>query len=226
MTREQEIIASKYFGKHVTGGKALVTFIAAVLLAAAPIIIGVRFWSFIPETVITGITDMQGKDDSMPRAVLVFGVPLLFVILTVICHAQLWLHQKLNRLPKTPIRLLGRWVMPVISVFACCRMQLSAAGQSFDLPFAAELAVGVILILLGSRAFDARLNAAEYKRRSGDRQALVSRSVGSALIAAGFIIILPLMLGVTSLLINFIAGIVAVMPFIVFSILKIKVSLI
>jgi hypothetical protein len=44
-------------------------------------LLGLRLWELIPPVVQTGLVSAEGLDDSMPRAVLVFGVPGLFCLL-------------------------------------------------------------------------------------------------------------------------------------------------
>ena len=73
LTREQEREASRYFGKHVTPAKAAVSLCFALLTAASPMLLGLHLWKQIPEIVETGLTAINGEDDSIPRAVLVFG---------------------------------------------------------------------------------------------------------------------------------------------------------
>ena len=154
LTREQEREASRYFGKHVTPAKALVSLCFALLTAASPMLLGLHLWKQIPEIVETGLTTVGGEDDSLPRAVLVFGLPGLMCVLTLICHGQLWLHQKTGRLPPAPIRITGRWSIPVISVLLCSFWHRRAAGLQAELSFFLPCLLALLLILLGAHFFD------------------------------------------------------------------------
>lgn len=58
---------------------------------------------------------MDGRDDSMPRALVVFGIPGLMCLLNLIVHTQLYLNQQRMTLPKTFVRLFGRWGFTVLS---------------------------------------------------------------------------------------------------------------
>ena len=154
LTREQEREASRYFGKRVTPAKAAVSLCFALLTAASPMLLGLHLWEMIPEIVETGLTAVNGEDDSIPRAVLVFGVPGLMCVLTLICHGQLWLHQKAERLPPTPIRITGRWSIPVISVLLCSFWLCRAAGQPTEFSYFLPCLLALVLILLGAHFFD------------------------------------------------------------------------
>ena len=152
LTREQEREASRFFGRHVSAPKALALFVASVLCCALPMLLGLRLWDGIPEIVKTGIITLEGEDDSMPRAVLVFGVPGLFVLLDLICHGQLWIHQKREELPPKAARLIGRWGIPVVGTLLCPFWIQRAAGEPVTgYPFCA---LGLLLLLTGAHFFD------------------------------------------------------------------------
>jgi len=154
LTREQEREASRYFGRHVTPVKAAVSLCFALLTAASPMLLGLHLWKQIPEIVETGLTAINGEDDSIPRAVLVFGLPGLMCVLTLISHGQLWLHQKAERLPPTPIRITGRWSIPVISVLLCSFWLARAAGEATEFSSFLPCLLALLLILLGAHFFD------------------------------------------------------------------------
>ena len=150
----QEREASRIFGRHVTGQKAIVTLVFSLLTAATPMLLGLRLWDQIPLIVETGLIGSDGTDDSLPRAVLVFGIPGLMCLLNLICHGQLWIHQKAGKIPPTPIRLLGRWTIPVISVLLCSFWIGRAAGLDTPMAFFIPSLLALLLLLLGAHFFD------------------------------------------------------------------------
>ncbi len=154
LTREQERAASRRFGRRVSDGKALFSLLFSLLCCAAPMLLGQRLHDAIPPVVATGLTGADGTDDSLPRAVLIFGVPGLFCLLDFVCHAQLRIHQRAERLPPTPVRLLGRWTLPVLSVLLCSFWILRAAGETPDLRFYLPCALGLLLLLCGANFYD------------------------------------------------------------------------
>jgi hypothetical protein len=154
MTREQERAASRYLGQHVSRRKALCSVLASLLVCLLPMLVGLRLWEEIPEIVRTGLIDTEGADDSMPRAVLVFGVPGLMAVLNLVCHAQLWLHQKAERLPPMSVRLLGRWGIPVIAALLCPFWMLRAAAQSPTAAWFIPCVPALLLLLIGAHFLD------------------------------------------------------------------------
>lgn len=154
MTREMEIESARMFGKHVAKEKAILLFVVTMIACAMPMQLGVRLWDKIPEIVETGLIGMDGKDDSLPRAAVVFLVPGLMCLLNLICHGQLWFNQKRMTLPNTPVRLVGRWGFPVISVFFCSGLMLESAGGGLTLTFLTPCVLGLVLLMLGGHMWD------------------------------------------------------------------------
>ena len=194
LTREQEREASRFFGQHVSFPKALSALLAALLCCLSPTLLGLRLWEAIPPIVPTGLISTEGLDDSMPRAVLVFGVPGLFAVLTLICHGQLWLHQKAQKLPPLSVRLLGRWTLPVLAVLLCPLWLLHAAGETVTGRFYLPCALALLLLCLGAHFFDCaresrfafRLKSIVYKEAAWRR---THRAASLAWMAAGLLLL-------------------------------------
>ena len=194
LTRKQEQAASLRFGQHVSPRKALLTALGTTLCCALPMLLGLRLWGQIPAIVETGLIGPGGVDDSMPRAVLVFAVPGLGCVLNGITHAQLWLHQRAQKVPPTPIRVLGRWTLAPITVLLSSLWILHAAGETMDLRFLLPCVLGLLLLILGGRFLDLprdsalgfRLEKIRYDQRKWD---LTHLTAGICWMAAGLLVI-------------------------------------
>ena len=199
LTREQEIVASKIFGRHVDQKKAILLFVGALILAACPMIMGARLYDRIPEIVETGLVSVTGEDDSLPRWALVFLLPGIFTLGTIICHAQLWICQKKQKLPPTTVRLLGRWTVAVISVF----FSSWAISRGADFPlsgmFYIYLLLACILLIAGGHFYGCSKDAAvairsDFTKLRDRNWNAVHNSVGLCCFAAGIIICFAAML--------------------------------
>jgi len=103
----------------------------------------------------TGLIGMDGKDDSLPRAAVVFALPGLMCLLNLICHGQLYGYQKRMATPPAKFRLVGRWGFPVISVLFCSGMIMESAGrQALSMPFVTPCVLGLLLMILGGHMWD------------------------------------------------------------------------
>ena len=221
MSREMEITGSKMFGKHISRQKRLILLSVTLLACAMPMVMGARFWNDIPELVSSGLIGMDGKDDSLPRWVVAFGLPGLMCLLNAIAHGQLWVHQNRMTLPPTHIRLTGRWGFPVISVIFCSGMIRQSLGQTpLPIYFLSPCIIGLLLLILGGQMWECPQNAKvalrfSFTQCSEQAWFAVHRAAGGAWMTAGLLTIFSVM--VTSGLVPFIAVLVAasiVAPFI------------
>lgn len=143
-------------GRHVSREKGAVLLAVTLAVCALPMFLGIRLWDSIPATVSTGLIGPDGKDDSLPRAAVVFVLPGLMCLLNLITHVRLWMSQRRMTPPKPYIRLMGRWGFPVLSLFFCGGVTLYSAGGGFSPVFVALCALGLGLMLLGCRLWERR----------------------------------------------------------------------
>jgi hypothetical protein len=153
-SREMEIQAARMFGKQMSKEKRRVLLAVTLIACALPMAMGARRWSDIPAIVPSGLIGSSGKDDSIPRWMVAFGLPGILCLLDVIAHFMLQFNQKRQTLPPAASRLIGRWGFPVISVLFCSGMILEAVGQELTLPFLTPCVLGLFLLLLGSHMWD------------------------------------------------------------------------
>ncbi len=154
--RSLEHEAAALWGKHVSRRKGIALIFASTLACALPMILGGRLWEKIPEIVSSGLIGLDGKDDSLPRWIVCFGIPGLMCILNVITHGQLLYNQSRGTMPPKSSRLLGRWGFPFISVIFCSGliMQKSGAENVLPIPFLVPCVLGLAEMLLGSHMID------------------------------------------------------------------------
>lgn len=155
----KEAQAARLFGQHVSGEKACALLLVTMAVCMLPVAAGLRLWDSIPEIVETGIIRFDGADDSMPRWLVVFGIPGLLGVLNLISHIQLYLNQLRMTMPKLFIRMLGRWGGPVLSTVISNAAVFGAAKQPVPFAYAASCALGLALLLLGSHMLGCPQNA-------------------------------------------------------------------
>ena len=194
MTRKQEKAAGKLFGKYVTREKALVLAVMTTLVCLMPILTGLRLWDKIPEIVRTGLIGKNGADDSMPRGVLVFGIPGLMAVLNCICHGQLYLNQKAQKLAPQASRIVGRWGFPVLSSVFASGCAFSAAGEKLTAGYVLPCLLALTLLLLGSHFFDCKRESKiafhfTYMEYSAELWRKTHRLAGVGWMTAGLIVL-------------------------------------
>lgn len=125
LSREDEITGAKLFGKHASPEKRRALLIVTLAACALPMLLGLRLWDKIPEVVETGLIGPDGMDDSLPRWMVALGMPAFMCLMDTIAHAQLHFNQKRMTIPSSPVRLVGRWGFPILSVIFCSGLILS-----------------------------------------------------------------------------------------------------
>lgn len=199
-SRQAEMEGARLFGRHVSRTKGRLLLAVTLVCCALPVILGLRLWDEIPEIVETGLIGADGKDDSLPRAAVVFALPGLMCVLDLLAHYQLLVNQRRMTVPKPYVRLVGRWGFPIISVLFCGGMMLQSAGRAWDLPFVAPCVLGLLLLLLGSHLFDCPRDARvslgfALAGRPGADWDGVHRFTGGVWLAAGLLAIAGTMAG-------------------------------
>lgn len=200
---------ARLFGKHVSKQKAGVLLVATLIACALPMVLGIRLWNEIPEIVSSGLIGMDGKDDSLPRAAVVFALPGLMCLLNLICHGQLYGYQKRMEVPPAKFRLVGRWGFPVISVLFCSGMILQSAGRpALSLSFVTPCVLGLLLMMLGGHMWDCPQDAKialrfSFTENSEPAWRAVHRFAGWLWLAAGLLVIAETMVisGTTAMIV-------------------------
>ncbi len=206
-SREERMIeaeGARIFGKHVSKEKGIALLAASLLACALPMALGARMWAQIPEIVESGLIGPDGKDDSIPRWMVAFGLPGLMCLLNFLAHMQLWLNQKHMTVPKPAVRLVGRWGFPILSVIFCSGMIRQSVGEkALTLPFVAPCALGLLLMLLGSHMWDCPKDARLALRIGGCEHndaawKALHRFAGVVWLAAGLVVIAGVMVTSTA----------------------------
>lgn len=168
LSREDEITGAKLFGKHASPEKRRALLIVTLAACALPMLLGLRLWDKIPEVVETGLIGPDGMDDSLPRWMVALGMPAFMCLMDTIAHAQLHFNQKRMTIPSSPVRLVGRWGFPILSVIFCSGLIFQSAGQKvLQLSFVTPCVLGLLLLLLGSHMFDCPMDSKLALRFSG-----------------------------------------------------------
>ena len=133
------------------------TLIIASIVTLLPVLIGICFWSRLPDTIATHFGTNNQADGFSSKPVAVFGLPLL-------CLAVLWAGavvtandpRKQNISPK--MFTLGLWIAPIVSLIAAAVMYPVNLGYAVDISYVGGLAMGLLLIIVGNYAPKARQN--------------------------------------------------------------------
>lgn len=138
----------------LSGKNGTLLLLAALAVCALPLLLGLRLWEQMPEQVPSGFTGPSGIEDTISRPAVVFGLPVLMCAMDLVAYWELSTANRRKGPPSTPIRLLGRWGFPFMSVVFCAGMMFQAAGRTLAMPYLIPGACGLLLMILGSYILD------------------------------------------------------------------------
>lgn len=119
------------------------------IVCLLPIILSLVLYDDLPEYVAVH-WDMAGNpDNNIPKAVAVFGLPVLFMIINIFVQ---WM---VNRDPKRAntsrgLQTFSAWLLPLISVVLVPIMLFIAMGADIPIILIASAIVGIILMVCGN----------------------------------------------------------------------------
>ena len=131
----------------------IITSIVTIL----PVLIGIIYWDRLPDVMATHFGINNEADGFSSKAFAVFGLPAVLL-------AMLWLgalvisHDPKRQNISPKMFSLGLWIAPVVSLVVAATMYPVNLGYELDITFFAELALGLMFIIIGNYLPKARQN--------------------------------------------------------------------
>lgn len=117
------------------------TLILTSIICLLPIIPGLLLWDQLPDQLAIHWNAAGEPDNFGPKTLVVFGLPLLLCALNLIVR----LRQSADQTP----RMLGTWLIPVISLILVPVTLLSGLGVGVPVTVIVSLLIGALLIIIG-----------------------------------------------------------------------------
>ena len=133
------------------------TLIIASIVTVLPALIGILCWDRLPDVMATHFGTNNEADGFSSKAFAVFGLPaVLLAILWLVAFVTSNDPKRQNISPK--MFTLGLWIAPVVSLVIAATMYPVNLGYAVDIPFFAELLLGLLFIVVGNYLPKARQN--------------------------------------------------------------------
>ena len=133
------------------------TLIIASIVTVLPALIGILCWDRLPDVMATHFGINNEADGFSSKAFAVFGLPaVLLAILWLVAFVTSQDPKRQNISPK--MFTLGLWIAPVVSLVIAATMYPVNLGYAVDIPFFAELLLGLLFIVVGNYLPKARQN--------------------------------------------------------------------
>ena len=124
-------------------------FIITSFMCLLTILFGVVVWDKLPETMAIHFDMYNNPDNFAPRGFVVFGLPVLMVLLQAFCcfvnDINAYKHGERKK-----FSTITKWIIPIMTVILQTFTLGYGLGWNFDVRIVAALIVGGVLIVIGN----------------------------------------------------------------------------
>lgn len=125
------------------------TMVITSLICILPILFGALMYNKLPEQIPTHWNFNGEIDDYSSKATTVFILPIFMLVLNIITNVTLNNDPKKRNMAK-PIVLLGKWTVPIVTVFCVSISLLTAMGIEIPIEKIVPVFVGILFICVGN----------------------------------------------------------------------------
>ena len=125
------------------------TLIITCLVCLLPVLLGVALWDKLPETMAIHFNMYNEPDNFASKGSVVFGLPVMMVILQIICCVinDIMIKQYGERKKFTTVT---KWIIPIMAIILQVVTLLYGLGMMIDIRRVAMLIVAGIFIIMGN----------------------------------------------------------------------------
>lgn len=125
------------------------TMIFTSILILLPILAGVMLWNQLPAEIATNFGAKNEVTDTSSKPFVVFGIPLLMLVLQWICLIATVNDPKKKNISKKILSVL-LWLIPIITILTMSLIYLNALGIPVNVGRFANLLIGVLFMVIGN----------------------------------------------------------------------------
>lgn len=125
------------------------TMIFTSVLVLLPILAGVMLWNQLPAEIATNFGAKNEVTDTSSKPFVVFGIPLLMLVLQWICLIATVNDPKKKNISKKILSVL-LWLIPIITILTMSLIYLNALGIPVNVGRFANLLIGVLFMVIGN----------------------------------------------------------------------------
>lgn len=125
------------------------TLIITSLVCLAPILLGVLLWNSLPDSMAIHF-DMNNRPDNFaPKSFVVFGLPVLMMLLQIFCCFVNDINAKKHG-ERKKFEKATKWIIPVMTVILQGVTLFYSMGFEMDIRRVAAVIVGVMFLVIGN----------------------------------------------------------------------------
>lgn len=125
------------------------TLILTSLLCLLPVVLAAVLYDRLPDSIAVHFNNAGTPDGFLPKALAVFGLPVLFAAINA------YVHFRLNKDPKnekvsSALKLLSMWALPLVSTVLMPITMFIAMGADIPVIMITGAIVGIVITLCGN----------------------------------------------------------------------------
>lgn len=123
--------------------------IITCLVCLSPILLGLSMWELLPETMAIHFDINNNPDNFASKGFVVFGIPLLMVLLQIFCCFVNDINAKKHG-DRKKLEIATKWIIPVMSIVLQTLTLGIGLGWNIDVRKFVAVLVGCILLVVGN----------------------------------------------------------------------------
>lgn len=173
--------------------KARMTLILSVVICLLPMVLGLAFYSKLPEQMPIHFTVNDVPDNYAPKNFALFGIPLIMAIVQAICLVVAEKSSRLTNNEKPRIIKIMEWFIPVMTVLVYIIMIEVPLGSDVYVGKSICLILGILFIVIGNylpkMSYEVGKTVYHPVPKSEKAFRKMSRIMGYSIIAIGIILL-------------------------------------
>ncbi len=170
------------------------TLILSVLTCLLPILLGIAFYSKLPEQMPIHFTINDVPDNYAPKKFALFGIPVIMAIVQAICIIFTSKVNKMKNNEKPKILKIMEWFIPILTVLIYIIMVEVPLGSDVYVGKSVCLILGILFIIIGNylpkMSYEVGKVTFHPAPKSEKSFRKMSRFMGYSFIAVGIILLI------------------------------------
>ncbi len=166
-------------------------FIITSIVCLLPILLGVLIWDMLPDTMAIHFDINNNPDNFASKGFVVFGMPILMVILQGFCCFVNDFNAKKHG-ERKKFETVTKWIIPVLTIVLQLATFGVALGYKIDIRIVATIIVGVMFLVLGN--YMPKLDYIKNYNVDTEKARKINRFIGVEMVILGLLFLISVFL--------------------------------
>ncbi len=166
-------------------------FIITSLVCLLPILLGVSLWNSLPDSMAIHFDFRGAPDQYAPKGFVVFGLPVLMVVLQGIC-CLIYDINSYKHGERKKFELVTKWIVPALTVTLQVITLGYGLGWNLDIRKAVSLIVAILFLTIGN--YLPKFDQVKHYNVDTEKARKINRFVGYETVTMGLLFFVSIFL--------------------------------